>query len=186
MLFRSPKFGGDDGQWVYDRILAVECGNIVPPERQDKQLPEKMYAEREGIVHKALTAFRRAVKDGYRFTEPETVSNARDSYRSANSTVISFYGECMAERPEGRINDSCTTGKIYKVYKAWCQDNNNGYAKTAREFREELAAHLDTTFKEMSVHCEKGTFYRNLTLTAEAKKQYIREYGYDDAAGFLA
>ena len=183
---RLPKFGGDDGQWVYDRILAVECGNIVPPERQDKQLPEKMYAEREGIVHKALTAFRRAVKDGYRFTEPETVSHARDSYRSANSTVISFYGECMAERPEGRINDSCTTGKIYKVYKAWCQDNNNGYAKTAREFREELAAHLDTTFKEMSVHCEKGTFYRNLTLTAEAKKQYIREYGYDDAAGFLA
>ena len=182
---RLPKFGGDDGQWVYDRILAVECSNIVPQERQDKRLLEKMYAEREGIVHKALTAFRRAVKDGYRFTEPESVSHARDSYRGTNSTVISFYGECMEERPEGRINDSCTTSRMYKVYKAWCQDNNNGYAKTAREFREELASHLGTTFKEMSVHCEKGTFYRNLTLTAETKKQYIREYGYDNAEEFL-
>lgn len=183
---RLPKFGGDDGQWVYDRILAVGCGNIVSPDQQDKRLLKKMYAEREGIVHKALTAFRRAGKDGYRFTEPESVSHAKDSYRRANSTVISFYGECMEERPDDRINDSCTTGRIYKVYKAWCQDNNNGYAKTAREFREELAAHLGTTFKEMSVHCEKGTFYRNLTLTAETKKQYIREYGYNDAAGFLA
>lgn len=183
---RLPKFGGDDGQWVYDRILAVECGNIVPPERQDKRLLEKMYAEREGIVHKTLSAFRRAIKNGYRFTEPESVSAARDSYRDTNSTVISFYVECMEERPEGRINDSCTTGRMYKVYKAWCQDNNNGYAKTAREFREELAAHLGTTFKEMSVHCEKGTFYRSLTLTTETKKQYIREYGYDDAAEFLA
>jgi P4 family phage/plasmid primase-like protien len=183
---RLPRFGGDDGQWVYDRILAVECSNVIPPGIQDKRLLEKMYAEREGVVHKAVTAFRRAVKNGYRFTEPKTVSDARDSYRGANSTVISFYNECMMERPEGRISDSCTTGRTYKVYKAWCQDNNNGYAKTAREFREELAVHLGTTFKEMSVHCEKGTFYRNLTLTPETRKHYVREYGYDDASEFLA
>ena len=182
---RLPKFGGDDGQWVYDRILAVECPHAVPPECQDKLLAEKLYAERGGIAHKAVMAFRSVIRNGYRFTEPESVSQARDSYRNTNSTVISFYGECMEGRPDGKINDSCTTGRIYKVYKAWCQDNNNGYAKTAREFREELAAHFGTTFKEMSVHCEKGTFYRNLTLTAETKKQYIREYGYDDTAEFL-
>lgn len=183
---RLPKFGGDDGQWVYDRILAVECPNTVPPERQDKLLAEKLYAERGGIAHKAVMAFRSVIKNGYRFSEPESVSQARDSYRGSNSTVISFYGECMEERPDGKINDSCTTGRIYKAYKAWCQDNNNGYAKTAREFREELAVHLGATFKEMSVHCEKGTFHRNLMLTAETKKQYIREYGYDDTAEFLA
>ncbi len=182
---RLPKFGGDDGQWVYDRILAVECPHAVPPECQDKLLAEKLYAERGGIAYKAVMAFRNVIRNGYRFTEPESVSQARDSYRNTNSTVISFYGECMEGRPDGKINDSCTTGRIYKVYKAWCQDNNNGYAKTAREFREELAAHFSTTFKEMSVHCEKGTFYRNLTLTAETKKQYIREYGYDDTAEFL-
>jgi len=182
---RLPKFGGDDGQWVYDRILAVECPHAVPPECQDKLLAEKLYAERGGIAHKAVMAFRSVIRNGYRFTEPESVSQARDSYRNTNSTVISFYGECMEGRPDGKINDSCTTGRIYKVYKAWCQDNNNGYAKTAREFREELAAHFSTTFKEMSVHCEKGTFYRNLTLTAETKKQYIREYGYNDTAEFL-
>lgn len=87
---------------------------------------------------------------------------------------------CMAERPEGRIDDSCTTGRIYKVYKAWCQDNNNGYAKTAREFREELAAHLGTTFKEMSVQRRQGTYYKDYTLAEDAMRQYAMGYTCDD------
>jgi hypothetical protein len=27
---RLPKFGGDDGQWVYDRIMVVQCPNVIP------------------------------------------------------------------------------------------------------------------------------------------------------------
>lgn len=46
---RLPKFGGDDGQWVYDRIMVVECPNVIPKDMQDKTLLDKMYAEREGI-----------------------------------------------------------------------------------------------------------------------------------------
>ena len=59
------------------------------------------FPKRGGITHKAVMAFRSVIKNGYRFSEPESVSQARDSYRGSNSTVISFYGECMAERPEG-------------------------------------------------------------------------------------
>ena len=40
---RLPKFGGDDGKWVYDRIMVVDCPNVIPKEQQDKQLLEKMY-----------------------------------------------------------------------------------------------------------------------------------------------
>ena len=49
---RLPKFGGDDGKWVYDRIMVVDCPNVISKEQQDKQLLEKMYAERRGIVKK--------------------------------------------------------------------------------------------------------------------------------------
>lgn len=45
---RLPKFGGDDGKWVYDRIMVVDCPNVIPKEQQDKQLLEKMFAERRG------------------------------------------------------------------------------------------------------------------------------------------
>ena len=33
---RLPKFGGDDGDWVYDRIMVVKCPNVIPKEEQDK------------------------------------------------------------------------------------------------------------------------------------------------------
>ena len=177
---RLPKFGGDDGQWVYDRIMVVECPNVIPKAKQDKTLLDKLYAEREGIVYNAVKALQTVIANGYRFTEPESVSKARDTYMNENNTVISFYNECMTERPQpGCIKDTCTTGKVYDVYKAWCYDNNNGYAKTAKEFRDTLAGMLGSTFKELTVHTDKGTCYRNLTLTLDTKKQYHREYGYD-------
>jgi putative DNA primase/helicase len=177
---RLPKFGGDDGKWIYDRIMVVECPNVIPKDKQDKTLLDKLYAERDGIVYKAAKALQTVITNGYRFSEPDSVSKARDTYMSENNTVISFYNECMTERPQlGSIKDTCTTGKVYDVYKGWCYDNNNGYAKTAKEFRDTLAGMHGSTFKEMTVHTEKGNCYRNLTLTLDTKKQYHREYGYD-------
>ena len=178
---RLPKFGGDDGEWVYNRIMVVNCPNVIPPAKQDKLLIDKMYAERDGIVFKAITALQTVISNGYRFSEPESVSAARQKYQRTNNTVIAFYDECMCERPDGRISDSCTTGKVYKVYRAWCGSNNNGYAKTAREFREELADHLGTTFSAMSVKRNVGTFYRDLTLKLETKLGYAQIYGCDTA-----
>ena len=182
---RLPKFGGDDGQWVYDRIMVVECPNVIPKNKQDKALAEKLYAEREGIIYQAVCALQTVIANGYRFSEPDSVKLAGERYRNSNSTVISFYHECMCPRQGGTDADGCTTGKVYAVYKAWCGDNNNGYAKTAREFREELAAHLGCAYPEIVAHTKKGNFYRDITLTAEAKEEYRRAYGYD-ATEFLA
>ena len=178
---RLPKFGGDDGQWVYDRIMQVSCNHVIPKDKQDNYLLDKMYAERDGIVHKAVMALKQVIQNGCAFTEPECVANARATYMASNNTIIAFFDECMQVRPFGKIKDSCTTGKVYKVYKAWCIDNNHGYAKTARDFREELADYLGTTFSDMAVRRGKGgTFYSDYTLSDEAKATYQQAYGYDE------
>ena len=176
---RLPKFGGDDGKWVYDRIMVVRCPNVIPNDKQDKTLIDKMYAERDGIVYKAVNALQTVIANGYRFSEPDSVNLAREKYMSENNTVVSFYEECMCERVGGKFNDSATTSRIYDVYRAWCYDNNNGFAKTAKEFRETLASHLGCTFKEITVHTKKGTYYKNLTISLETKEQYKKAYGYD-------
>lgn len=176
---RLPKFGGDDGQWVYDRILVVNCPNVIPTDKQDKQLLDKMYAERDGIVFKAVKALQTLISNGYRFSEPQSVTDARQNYRNTNSTVVGFFEECMCPWYDGRINARCTTGRIFKVYQAWCKDNNQGYAKTAREFRDELAEHLGTTYTDMTTRQKGNTYYKEYTLTLEAKEQYNHEYGYD-------
>ena len=176
---RLPKFGGDDGQWVYNRIMVVDCPNVIPLEKQDKELLDKMYAEREGIVFKAITALRTVIANGYRFSEPASVTAARQKYKDTNSTVVSFFEECMCPWPQGKIVRHCTTGRIYKVYQAWCRENNNGYAKTAREFRENLAEHLGAGFADITTRQKGNTYYKEYTLTLEAKEMYAREYGCD-------
>lgn len=182
---RLPKFGGDDGQWVYNRIMVVNCPNVIKKEEQDRKLLDKMYREREGIVYKAVMALKDVIENGYQFSEPECVSLARQQYRSLNNSVISFADECLCPWPNGKINPKCTTGKIYKVYQAYCKENNNGYAKTAREFREELADYFGTTFDEMTVKRQGNNYYKELSLTYEAKVQFEKEYGYDADADFL-
>ena len=176
---RLPKFGGDDGQWVYNRIMVVNCPNVIPKEKQDKQLQEKMYTERNGIIYKAVIALRTVIANGYRFSEPECIAEARQNYRNINSSVIAFADECLCPWPLGKINPHCTTGRIFKVYAAWCKDNNNGYAKTAKEFREELAEYYGATVTDMTTRRSGNTYYKNLTLSLETKQQYQREYGYD-------
>lgn len=174
---RLPKFGGDDGKWVYDRIMVVECKNVIPPEKQDKQLLEKLYAEREGIVRKAVLAMQTVIWNGYRFSEPKSVTDAREQYMSDNNTVISFWNECMVQR--SKISDKATVGKIYDVYKAWCQDNNSGYAKSAKEFRSIISEHLNASYADLTLRTKAGIMYRNYTLSVDTKQQYCRIYGYD-------
>ena len=102
---------------------------------------DKLYTEREGIVRKAVPAIQNVIRNGCRFSEPKSVTVAREQYMSDNNTVISFWNECMVQR--NKISDKTTVGKIYDVYKAWCQDNNSGYAKSAKEFRNIISEYLE-------------------------------------------
>jgi phage/plasmid-associated DNA primase len=148
---------------------------VIPADQQDKQLLDKMYAEREGIVQKCVKALQTVIANGYKFSEPKSVMAAREEYQAVNSTVISFFEECMCHWPNGSTSGSTiTTGKIHKAYLQWCRENNNGYAKSAKEFREELAAHLHTTFANMTTRIHGNTYYKEWTLTEDAQQDYIK------------
>ena len=175
---RLPKFGGDNGQWVYDRIIIVECNNVIAKDKQDKLLLDKMYAEREGIVHKCVIALLDVIKNGYSFTEPDCVTQARSEYMKDNNTVLAFFHECMVPRLNGQ-KDNCTASKLYEVYKAWCVDNNHGYAETAKVFRDTLCEYLGKSYSELTMHTDKGTYWCGYTLSLDAKQEYARIYGID-------
>ncbi len=175
-----PRFGGDDGQWVYDRIMQINCNNVIPEAEQDKFLQDKMFEEREGIIYKLVMAARKVIDNGYRFHEPESMKVNRADYKKANNTVIAFWEECMRHRNGEPIMDRCTTGKIYKVYKAWCRDANGGYPKTAPQFRDIISAHLHEPYSKLLKRCKYGSMFLDYTLRTEVKENYRKEYGDDD------
>lgn len=89
-----------------------------------------------------------------------------------NNTVLTFFEENIVKRESGEITDSVTTGKIYKAYKRWCEDNNNGYAKTNREFRDIISRKLGADYSDITVRRSEGIFYKTLTLSKECQEEY--------------
>ena len=170
---RLPKFGGDDGKWVYERIVQVTCTNCIPPEKQDKRLHEKLLAEREGIVYRMVMALKNVIAHEYRLTEPECIKADRRRYQEENSTVITFFQDCMQPLTYDERNMYVTATTVYSAYQGWCRDNNRGYAKSAREFKAELAAYLETEPQALTIRHRQGMVYRYYTLTRETAQQYV-------------
>ena len=171
-----PKFGGDRGEHVYNRIITVRCDNVIPPEKQDKHLLEKMYSERESIVCAAVYALKTVIENGYRFDVPEVCNEEKERYKVENSPVLTFYEECCCERKT--TIDKCTCSKMHEVFKAWCK-GNGGYVPTKQMFRRELADKYgggDIANLEKNVH---GIRYYKFTLTKETKEAYANIYGHD-------
>mgnify|MGYP000208834672 FL=1 len=173
-----PCFGGDNGPWVYERIVPVRCSNVVPEEERDALLVDRMYAEREGIVYQAVQALKRVIRNGYRYDIPKSVLAERQRYQVENDSVLSFFGECMRHTMPGeKFNSFCTTGRVYRVYQAWCRQNTrNGYAKSQTDFRKALAMHLKLSTGDLIVRQKGQSYYRGITLRREAKIEYADDY----------
>lgn len=169
-----PKFGGDDGQWVYDRILPVHCPNVIPKSDWDSKLLDKMYAERVGIVYKAVKAFRAVVDRGYLFTEPEAMLNNRKEYRVENNSALEFWGNCMKPRTGlPRNNDPYTVTKIYQGYCRWYEQwYGKAYRKSKKEFFTTIADALGTSYDKMVMKNAKGTILRDYGPNADVWKEY--------------
>ncbi|MBR4489009.1 DNA primase, partial [bacterium] len=151
----------------------------IPKEKQDKCLLDKMFAEREGIIQKAVAALQKVIRNEYRYDEPMCVLNVRKQYKLENSSVAAFFADCMCHRPQNKITDCCTTGRVYKVYQSWCKNNNHGYSETERDFRTEVSMLMGGEFKDVTVKRNGYSYYRDYTLTLDAKQDHVAAYGYD-------
>ena len=169
-----PKFGGDDGSWVFERILPVHCPNIVAPEKQDHELLDKMYAERSGIVYKAVMAFRNVIQRGYKFTETDSLKDERMNYRVENNTAIEFFKSCMQPRQKPFMSkDPYTVKRIYEAYSRWYMTNyGKGYKKTKKEFYHAIADSIGTSYDKMICLNSRGTVLRDYCPIPDVWEEY--------------
>lgn len=168
-----PRFGGDRGSWTYDRLITVHCDSVIPKDKQDARLLDKLYKEREAIISDLLIpAATRAVKRGYRFDIPDVCMDILNQYRIDNSPVLSFYSECCVLR---EANDPYKDGigcrEIFEnAYKSWYSKNcSGGYSGTKQSFRKEISDFLGVTNIERR---ERTKRYFVFTLNDEAKQEF--------------
>ncbi len=171
------KFGGDKGVHVYERMIIVQCENVIPEDKRDSTLLDRMYAERDGILYKLVQALRDFIGRGYKFEIPEVCELENERYKVENSSVLTFYNECCCERKQAY--DSCTRSTMYKVFKAWAKSNGE-FAPSKPNFWKELADYLTDGDVDKLFKSSKGYVYPVFTVTVETKTTYREAYGYDN------
>ena len=176
---RKPHFGGDKGDWVYDRMIFIDCKNVIPKEKQDKQLLEKLYAERKGIIRKCVLALKTVIQAGYNYAIPTSAIDSLDDFKKKNDSVLMFIDECVVKRPIDGFVDNCTTKIMYEVYKEWCKDNRL-FAEGKYTFREAFITHFGYENSQDAIYkTNKYRYFKDYTLAPEIKDEYHTIYGYD-------
>lgn len=118
-----PKFGGDKGDHVYERFVVVPCNNIIPIDKRDPYIVDKMTEEADAIIQLALTALQQQLACGLNKIElPPVCLQAIEDYKDDNDPTREFLHTCT--RPWGFVEpsgtaDSCTA--IYAAYKSWAE-----------------------------------------------------------------
>ena len=134
-----PSFGGDKGDWVYDRIIPIACVNRIPKEKQDSMLFDKMLKEKNAIIKKALEALYRLIDNNYKLERTEGMNKTLQKYQEDNNTFLSFIKEYCVDTSDVCVKTRRST--FMKCYDAYCKiyHSNKGKigAKSIRELLKE-------------------------------------------------
>jgi P4 family phage/plasmid primase-like protien len=175
-----PLFGGDNGKWVYDRMLLIRCGEPVTEQERDPHILEKMYTERAAIVSVAVQYLRACIKRKYRFSEGISSQHLLATYRNDNDPVRAFLAECCLLREEGApINGDIQQRDFYRAYCNWYDDNGNRSRPSVQQFRRALTHAADVYDIKQLERKSCGKHYYIYTLTEEARQRYApQSYDY--------
>ncbi|AXS39788.1 phage/plasmid primase, P4 family [Breoghania sp. L-A4] len=106
--------GTDDGIWR--RVLLVPWEIQIPREDVDQGLPDKLWAERAGVLNWMIEGALDYLT--YGLEVPDEVRAATDSYREESDPVGAFIA--AACDITGDPNDVMTPGALYTAYKIFC------------------------------------------------------------------
>lgn len=170
-----PKFGGDRGSWVYDRIMVFECNNVISPEKQDKMICDKMYRERNGIIYKCIKALKRVIENNYKYTLPLAARCSGARYMESNNPIKSFFGQCCTPFGGSKQGFEMTTTAMHRVFVRWCKDNEPGYKASLSEFKKQLAEGFGVDVEKITKHTRNGTCFL-FGLNKEGYDNYYLPY----------
>lgn len=102
-----------------NRIKVLLFNQSVPPEKQDKWLPDKLWDERNSIVTLALQAYQELVERNFRFTLPADSKLFVESFALRGNVLGGFLEECCVCEPGARVFNT----ELYAAFAAFCKRN---------------------------------------------------------------
>lgn len=158
------KFGGDRGDWVYNRLIIMEFNNVIPEEKRDKKLLSKMKKEKNGIMYQVLQYLYKFVENDLQFDLNSDLNLLLQKCKEENSPAVQFIN-AVFDKTEKSAKEKTLKSSIYYPYQRWC-DANKMAVKSKQNFFKEL----EDTLKD-----EDGSFFCNIHGT-----YYLRKYRFNE------
>ena len=124
----------DRSDAIFNRVYLIPMNHVIPMEKRDTRLTEKLRAEMSGIFNLALIGLKR-LQRAHAFTRCEQVESARDEYKAENDTELAFVQDWCD------ITDQTATieaQRLYDAYASWCRRNGamaKSSTKVARDWQ---------------------------------------------------
>lgn len=97
----------------YDRLVVIPFARTVPSDERDFRLEEKLNAERDAIIIRALAAYRRLVKSNYRFAGDFPINAVTEDGGESTADKV---GQFLREDCEIAFGVWTPTGALYAAF----------------------------------------------------------------------
>ena len=167
----KPEVKGTDNA-IWRRIRLIPFTETIPPDEQDKKLPEKLRAELPGILAWAVEGCLEWQLDGLQ--APKEVRQATGQYRSEMDVIGAFLSECCVLDEDRTVS----AGDLYRAYGEWCKDTGETPDKQ-RKFGARLTER--GRFERYRGGKSGGHRWRGLTLLTHWESKICRDSDPTDA-----
>jgi putative DNA primase/helicase len=148
-----PVIRGDD-LGIWRRIVLIPFDTTFPPDKQDRNLAEKLRAEFPGILNWALDGVRSYRLHG--LSRPARIAREVEAYRSAMDIVAQWLDDCCTVEATSKVR----ANDAYENYATWVKSIGQAPVSQVR-LSEKLA---DRGFRK--ARDRKGNCYQGLRLRA--------------------
>jgi len=104
---------------MWERLRLIPFKAYFPPERRDKELPQKLLAEAQGILAWLIRGAQEWLRKGLQ--EPPAVIEATAAYRTEQDTL----GQWLEERTQLDPRAITPFKALYDDYRSWCEEGGD-------------------------------------------------------------
>lgn len=110
----------DTSHGMWRRIWLIEFPKVFTESEMDRDLEQKLCTELSGICNWSLEGYRRLRENNFRFTESESMIQAKKDYRYGMDSVRAFADEHLVKTDDPNTEMKLST--LYDKYMFFCQN----------------------------------------------------------------
>lgn len=111
----------DDAFW--NRLVFIPFNKEIEEEDRDPRMFDKLWAERDGIVRKAMKAAKRLIDNNYRFPRSRVADAIIEDWRYGRDFTVALFIKNYCSLYED-ISVRTHTEQLYRAYETYCKGNH--------------------------------------------------------------